>query len=186
MSEEQQQPQLQMRFFGDRQRMPAPRVADGFRLRTFCAGDEAQFSEVMKKAGFGAWDAEKLRPWLAKILPDGWFVIIEQGSGRLVATTMALHHPNDLHPFGGEMGWVAADPIHGGKGLGLAVCAAATARLVQGGYHEIFLLTDDFRLPAIKTYLKLGWTPFLFREGMAERWQTVCAQLAWPYAPEEW
>jgi mycothiol synthase len=182
---EQPQPQLQMRFFPDRRPVPEVCVPTGYSLRTYCPGDEGLFSTLMEKAGFGVWDAEKLRPWLAKILPDGWFVITDPG-GQLVATTMANHNPNDLHPFGGEMGWVAADPAHAGRGLGMVVCAAATARLVRAGYHEIYLQTDDFRLPAIKTYLKLGWAPWLFREGMAERWQAVCARLSWPYRPEEW
>ena len=87
---EQQQPQLQMRFFGERRGAPVPRVADGYHLRCYQPGDEAQFSDLMELAGFGAWDAEKLSPWLAKILPDGWFVITHPASGRLVATTMAL------------------------------------------------------------------------------------------------
>jgi len=72
---------------------------------------------------------------------------------------------------------VAADPEHRGKGLGLAVCAQATARFIQAGYRNIYLLTDDFRLPAIKTYLKLGYEPLLFCEGMAERWESVYRQL---------
>jgi mycothiol synthase len=182
---EQPQPQLQMRFYPQRQPAPEVRAPAGYTLRTYCPGDEAGFFELMAQAGFGSWDMEKLRPWFGKILPDGWFVIIDP-SGKLVATTMANHNPGELHPFGGEMGWVAADPTHAGKGLGLAVCAAATARLVRGGYHEIYLLTDDWRLPAIKTYLKLGWAPWLFRDGMAERWQAVCSKLNWAYTPEAW
>lgn len=182
---EQPKPQLQMRFYPDRRPAPQAVVPQGYTLRNFSPGDEPGFYAVMDQAGFGGWDDEKLRPWLAKILPDGWFVITAP-DGKLVATTMANHNPNDLHPFGGEMGWVAADAGHAGKGLGMAVCAAATARLVRAGYREIYLLTDDWRSPAIKTYLKLGWTPWLFREGMAERWQAVCAQLGWPYSPEDW
>ena len=53
------------------------------------------------------------------------------GPRQLVATTMAVHNPTELHPFGGEMGWVAADPAHAGGAAGLAVCAAVTARLVR-------------------------------------------------------
>ena len=63
---------------------------------------------------------------------------------------MALHLPLEYHPCGGELGWVAGDPEHKGSGLGFAVCAAVTRRLLEIGYRNIYLLTDDFRLPAIK------------------------------------
>jgi mycothiol synthase len=96
---------------------------------------------------------------------------------------MAGHHPAEGHPEGGELGWVAGDPEHRGRGLGLAVCAAVVARFLGAGYRRIYLRTDDFRLPAIATYLKLGFEPYLFTEGMAERWQRVCDQLGRPFRP---
>lgn len=99
---------------------------------------------------------------------------------------MGLHDHSDLHPFGGELGWVAADPAHAGKGLGYAVCAAVTARLLQAGYDNIHLYTEHWRLAAIKTYLKLGYLPFLFAPEMAERWRAVCIQLSWSFTPEQW
>lgn len=72
---------------------------------------------------------------------------------------MARHWPEELHPQGGVLGWVAGDPALKGKGLGLAVCAAVVARLIGGGYRRIYLSTDDFPLPAVKTCLKLGFPP---------------------------
>ena len=60
-----------------------------------------------------------------------------------------------------------------------AVCAAVVARFLQAGYERIYLKTDDWRLPAIKVYLQLGFVPFLFTMGMEERWKTVCAKLKW-------
>jgi len=50
--------------------------------------------------------------------------------------------------------------------------------LVQRGYERIYLLTDDWRLPAIATYLSLGWEPYIYDEQMRERWERVMAQLA--------
>jgi mycothiol synthase len=99
---------------------------------------------------------------------------------------MGLHDHSTDHPFGGELGWVASDPAHAGKGLGMAVCAAVTARLLQAGYRNVHLFTEFWRLPALKTYLKLGYVPFLYQEGMAARWQAICAQLGWPFTPEAW
>jgi len=99
-----------------------------------------------------------------------------------------LHNcPIENHPAGGELGWVAADPGHRGKGLGGCVSAAATQRLLEAGYSDIFLRTDDFRLAAIETYLALGYVPLLFAPDMAARWAEVFRQLGmtFPRQPKE-
>ena len=62
-----------------------------------------------------------------------------------------------LHPFQGNLGWLAGDPAHAGRGLGAAVSAAATTRLIAAGHRDIRLGTEDFRLAAIRIYLKLGY-----------------------------
>jgi len=132
---------------------------------------------VMDKAGFKGWTSDSVAQKRLAVIPDGFFVIEHLGTGKIVATTMATHRPTALHPCGGELGWVAADPAHKGRGLGLATCAAVTALFIRRGYRRIYLQTDDWRLPAIKTYLNLGWEPFPYCEGMKERWDMVLKQL---------
>jgi mycothiol synthase len=165
---------------------PAVRLPPGYALRTYRPGDETRFYQVMELAGWPGWDDEKLRPWLSRILPEGWFMAIHQESGEIVATAMALHNYTERHPFWGELGWLAGDPAHAGKGLGMAVSAAVTARLIDAGYRHIHLYTEDWRLPALKIYLKLGYVPSLYTPEMPERWREICAQLRWPFTPEEW
>ena len=187
MTEPQPKAQLQM-MWPERSldSPPAVRVPDGYDLRTYRPGDEARFYEVMALAGWPGWDDEKLKPYLARTLPEAWFLAIHLASGRIVASAMGIHDHSEVHPFGGELGWVAADPTHSGKGLGAAVCSAVTARLIGAGYRDIHLYTEDWRLPALKTYLKLGYAPFLFAPDMPRRWEAICTQLHWPYTPEAW
>ena len=59
-------------------------------------------------------------------------------------------------------------------------------RFASAGYTRIYLKTDDWRLPAIKTYLKLGFIPFLFLPDMEGRWRDVCEKFSWPFTPEQW
>jgi mycothiol synthase len=99
---------------------------------------------------------------------------------------MAVHNYTGRYPFWGDLGWVAADPAHVGQGLGIAVVAAATTRLIEAGYRQIQLHTEDWRLAALKIYLKLGYVPSLYTETMPERWRAVCAQLGLPFTPDEW
>ncbi len=179
--------QLQMVWPEHLAQTPPPvHLPPGYALRTYRFGDEPRFYQIMDLAGWSGWNDERLRPWIARILPDGWYFAVLETSSEAVATAMALHGHSDQHPFGGELGWVAADPAHTGKGLGMAVCAAVTARFIAAGYRNIHLYTEHWRLAALKTYLKLGFVPFLYLPEMPERWRAICAQLQWPFTPEAW
>jgi mycothiol synthase len=171
---------MQLQMIWPRERLtsaPSWSVPEGYGLRTFRPGDEEKYIGVMKSAGFSDWNRTNLDHALSHCLPEGLFFVVHDETTSLVATALALHNPDTLHPFGGELGWVAADPAHRGKGLGFVVSAAATKRFLDGGYTDIYLRTDDFRLPAIKMYLKLGYVPFLHAADMEERWQAVCREL---------
>jgi len=159
---------------------------EGYVLRSFTPDDAQGYFRLMETAGFCDWNRETLQPWLDRVLPGGFFLLEHAASGDPVATTMATHNPSEVHTFGAELGWVAGDPRHAGKGIGLVVVANATRRMVEAGYSRIYLKTDDWRLPAIKTYLRLGYVPFLYAPDMSERWKAICRQLGWSYAVEEW
>ena len=184
--------QLQMLWPKHLQNVPPESLAPdrilpvGYRLRTYRAEDEQGYLAVMHAAGFTSFDHEAVQRWLQKVLPDGFFLVEHESTRRIVATAMATHNPTPLHPFGGELGWVAGSPEHAGKHLGRVVCAAVTARFLRAGYRRIYLQTDDWRLPAIVTYLRLGYVPLLHAADMADRWQAVCAKLDWPYTPARW
>jgi mycothiol synthase len=180
-------PQLQM-LWPERLRNAPPEssLPEGYRLRIYRPEDEDAYLALMQGAGFTSFDHDAVEQWLLKVLPDGFYLIEHCATGEIVATAMANHNPRRGHPFGGELGWVAGSRAHSGKGLGQAVCAAATARLLSAGYRRIYLLTDDWRLAAIKTYLRLGYVPYLCAPGMEARWRLVCAKLEWPARPERW
>jgi mycothiol synthase len=163
---------------------PAVIVPDGYTLRMYQPGDEPAFCRIMDAVGFGVWDDERLQSCITRILPDSWFMVIHDN--EIVATAMGIHSHTPEHPFGGELGWVAAVPTHQGRGLGITVCAAVTARLIGMGYQNIHLYTEDYRLPALKTYLRLGYVPYLYLPAMYERWKVVCTAVNMPFTPERW
>jgi mycothiol synthase len=78
----------------------------------------------------------------------------------------------------GMVHYVATDPDYRGRGLGFAVTNAVLHHMKGEGKSAAYLSTDDFRLPAIKIYLKLGFEPDTSKEGHAERWQAVRQKLA--------
>jgi mycothiol synthase len=163
---------------GRRPEPDALRLAPGYLLRPGTGEDVAPFRELMARVELGSWSDEELARVHATVLPDGWLVIVHQPTGRLVATGMAQHNPvPDLYPDGYEVGWIAAEPDHAGRGLGRSVTAAVTTRLVDAAATSIFLRTDDFRLPALAIYLRLGFTPHLYAPDMQDRWAAVYQRL---------
>jgi mycothiol synthase len=157
-----------------------------YALRPFRPADAEAYLQLLHGAGFVQWNAEMLDQWLERVLPDGLLLIEHAPTAELAATSMAGHRPTPFHPFGGELGWVAGNAHHAGRGLGRAVCAAVVRRFLSAGYRRIYLKTDDWRLPAISIYLRLGFVPFLYADDMAPRWAAVCEKVGQPYAPDAW
>ncbi len=110
-------------------------------------------------------------------------------SNAAVGTAGAIHNPRGgryYFPFGGALAYLIVHPDHRGHGLGMVLSNRVVRHLRSVGYEHIWVGVQGFRLPAIKTYLKRGFVPFLHQDGRSERWQRICTQLGWPYTPERW
>lgn len=164
--------QLRMRWPADAV-PPAVPLPDGYVLRMYREADQAAYLELMRRSGLADWSVRELEGLLPGTLPHGFFVIEHIPSGRLVATAQARLSFHAAHPGGSEIGWVAADPDHAGMRLGLIVTAAAVRRSLALGYRDIFLLTDDFRTPALRTYLRMGFVPIEEDDDARARWETI-------------
>ena len=174
--------QLMMIFDAERTPLPGLSVAEGFRLRTVADRELAAYNELRESAGFSAWDRERLDKFRAKVLPDGIFLIEEIATGRFAASATAETSDLPDHPEVGVLGWVMTHPDLRGRRLGRAASVAAMHRLHEAGFRAFSLLTDDFRLAAVKTYLALGWRPWLYLEDMAGRWRTLAEKLGRDFA----
>lgn len=161
-------------------------IPSGYNVRTYQPGDEAAFFSIMTRVGWRRWNEERLRPWLLRILPDGWFFVATADANCPVATAMALRDMCEFGEQGGELGWVACDPDHQGQGLGLIVTVAATARMLAEGYRHVHLYTEDWRRAAIKTYFKAGYVPYIDEPATLARWRDVCNRIHWPFTPSSW
>ena len=70
---------------------------------------------------------------------------------------------------------VAVEKNYRGKKLALPMLLYAVDKILGDGRKKIILSTDDWRLPAVKTYLKAGFVPVI-KHGdaeMAARWADV-------------
>ena len=187
MAENKEKPQLHMVWPLDKLgEFVDPKLAPQFSIRTFQAGDEDSFLSLLAEADFDPWDDEKLRYNMARIIPDGWFFAVEAASERIVGTAMCLHNYSGNTPFTGDLGWLACDPLHRGHGLGYSLTAHVTNRFSNAGYARIQLHTEHYRLPALRTYLKLGYLPCISSSAAYDLWKEVCKQTSWEFTPDRW
>jgi mycothiol synthase len=160
----------------------------GYALRTYLEGDDSNVIDLISIDG-EILTEERWKEYKDRLLPEGLFLIYHQETGALVATAGAIHNPNPgryYFPFGGELGYLIARPQHRGQGLGQIASALVVQRFLSAGYKSIRLGVQGFRLPALRTYLKVGFVPFLHREDLYPRWEKICEQIDWPYQPHKW
>ena len=154
-------------------------LPDGYHLRCFRSGDEEGYAQLLDRCDLGPWDVERVRNTILAhpLSPEG--VTLVENEGKLVASSWARHAP-DTEGTGrrrGELGWVACSPEHRGQRLGRAVCAAVLNHFLASGYDEVYLLTDHWRLPAIKTYFNLGFRPLIDSADARYEWARVTEKL---------
>lgn len=174
-------PQLRMIFNAENTPLPELTIAEGFRLRTVADSELNAYNELRISAAFTAWDAETLHKFRSKVLTDSMFLIVEAVTGRFAAAATAETTDMPEFPQVGVLGWVMTRPDFRGRHLGRSVSVAAMHRLYEAGYRVFSLLTDDFRLAAVKTYLDLGWKPWLYLPEMEGRWRALAETLKRDY-----
>lgn len=173
--------QLKMEWRPAQGELPV-RLPDGYLLRSFRSGDEEGHAQLLDRCDLGRWDIERARNTILAhpLSPEG--IKLVEKDGELVAAAWARHAP-DTGGHGarrGELGWVACSPEHRGKRLGRAVCAAVLNHFQALGYDEVYLLTDHWRLPAIKTYFNLGFRPVIDSADARYEWARVTGKLGVP------
>jgi mycothiol synthase len=163
-------------------------VPDGYALGAYKEDDKQPLSALFAAEGWNVDDAE-WRDYLDRVLPNGLFILSHTASNQIVGTAGAIHNPRGgryYFPFGGALAYLVVHPEHRGRRLGAVLAALVVQRLRAAEYEQIWVGVQGFRLPAIKTYLKLGFVPFLHQPGLAERWRRICDQIGWLYTPDAW
>lgn len=79
----------------------------------------------------------------------------------------------DLVKKEGYVHMVAAKPEARGKGIGNLMAFFAVKVFKEKGMQTAYLTTDDFRIPAIKTYLKSGFYADLSSDDFKDRWNKI-------------
>ena len=97
------------------------------------------------------------------------FFIVERGG--VPAATLAVIC--DYEKKQGYIHMVGCKPEFRGLGIGNKLAVQAVITLISAGMETAYLTTDDFRIPAIKSYLKAGFVPDMINEEHEKRWRAV-------------
>ena len=173
-------PQLQM-WYRKGDALEERNLPAGYQLRPYRLGDEDAWTELLNDNGeLGAWDRDRIqREVVGDLVNEAQFFVVR---GEELVATSGLYNRNLDGTACWEIGWIATHPQHQGKGLGCAVVAASLRSALERGGRSVFLRTDDFRLPALKLYLKLGFIPDYSDTTYGERWRAIFEKLGQDYA----
>lgn len=133
--------------------------------------DAAEIAAVLSEAFDEPWDERRVRRELGpEEGVDASYVVRDKGV--VVAVASARHLP-DLYPSAGYLHYVGAIAAVAGRGFGGVTTLAVLKHFRDEGLEGAVLETDDFRLSAIRTYLKIGFVPEYRHEQDQERWSRV-------------
>jgi mycothiol synthase len=170
------QPQLLMELdsLDDLPEVVAP---PGYAIRTYRDGDSADWCRIISAGIGGEYDDASFRRSAAGSSgfdPEGLF--FAEKDGVTVGTACAIwdaNYPEDT----GYLHMVAVDPMQRGHGLGRALTLAVLHRFRARGFRRAVLQTDDWRVPALRLYLSLGFRPRFTHESHQARWRAICEKL---------
>ena len=138
----------------------ASESAAGYGLRTFRPGDEDAWIELLCSGDFGVWDRARLDRMLggdrAPMPFEGIFFATQDD--RPVGVANCFFYAYDDPPEA-EIGWVVVAPEHRGHGLARMIVTGALCFIRDRRYRYAFLKTEDYRIAAIRLYLRLAFEP---------------------------
>jgi mycothiol synthase len=152
--------------------LPAVELPPGCRVRAAGAEDAPGLSSVLTAAFGKEWDLDQVRRSLLEDPTVAAVYVIEEAEGRIVATASSRLAP-EQYPVSGYLHWVGADPESSGRRLGCQITLAVLHDFARRGLTDSVLETDDWRLPAIVTYLRCGYRPESREPVDDERWARV-------------
>ena len=161
--------------------LPEVAVPAGYGLRTYREGDERAWGEIMESPeGIGReWTVEKVRTSMMEKpqfeAAGLFFVTCDAEGGRPVASATAWRSPSAGEKTG-YVHMVCALAEHRGRGLGRLATLATLHYMRERGDKDVLLETDDFRVPAVKSYLGLGFVPVYLEDPASDhvaRWSEV-------------
>ena len=160
--------------------LPQVEIPAGYEIRTYQEGDDVHWANVISDSFGGERTPEDARRDIMDrdvFDPEGLYFATYRGTP--VGTTCAWKDTPDETDVG-IVHMVGVHSAHTGHKLGRCVTLSVLLYLREHRFKCAKLGTDDFRLPAIKTYLNLGFLPVYVDVTQPERWREIFRKLDLP------
>jgi mycothiol synthase len=148
----------------------------GYLIRTFRSGDEAHWEQIVAASFETPRSFQAIMREDPSFRPDRLFFVVHEENP--VGTAAAWYHPL----WGAQYGYlhfVGVLPDHRGRGLGYWISLAALLRFVAERRTMAALETESFRIPAVKTYLRLGFRPQI-TDDTCDEWHRIASDYDLP------
>ena len=161
--------------------LPKLELPAGYGLRIYQEGDEGHWANIISDS-FGGRErtAQDTRNEITErdvFVPAGLYFVTYQDTP--VGTACAWRQSVDETDVG-YVHMVGVLGEHTGYKLGKWVSLAVLYYFRDHGFSCSILDTDDFRIPAIKTYLNLKFVPVYVDDTQPERWEEIFKKLKLP------
>ncbi len=169
----------------DLKKLPAADLPRGFHFRTFRRGDENVWAQVLTESGnFESFEAaaKRFTDEFSEHLDEmesRCFFVVHDDSGREVGTATAWYNEDFQGENYGRLHWVGLRPEFHGRGLGKAIVARATRRLVES-HAQAYLWTQSRRTKAVNIYLDFGFEPLFVSDTCEQAWRELADVLRHP------
>jgi len=154
--------------------LPPLVVPEGYSLRTYEGlADDAAWVHIVNNSLGSKHTIESFRSGISmcpQFRPELLYFVT--CSGAAVGTACAWRKAVGERKVG-YVHMVGVLAEHRGKGLGRLVTLRTLHYFKEQGFEVAVLNTDDFRIPAIKSYLGLGFRPVAADSDHPDRWVAI-------------
>lgn len=168
--------QLVMRWRNDGSPAVMPRVPEGLGLTALPEMKDGveQWLDVVQ---YGLSEGRQGREYYDTVMVghenyDAQYCYLITDGDRAAATVTVIF---DNAKADGYIHMVACREEYRGRGIGTYMNALSVWLLKTHGMKTAYLTTDDWRIPAIKSYLRAGFTPDLSTDDFRARWEKILA-----------
>lgn len=158
--------------------LPEVSLPHGYMIRPIAIEEGYLWEQVMDQSygNFAAGTFQKIMVENYDYDPERVRIMFDENCQPCATATSWRQH----YRWGSGIGYVlfvgVAKPYQG-HGLGYQITLHVLHDFVNHGFHSAILETDDYRLPALKTYLKLGFLPRIVHPQQYKQWETIFASL---------
>ena len=153
---------------------------EGYFMRSYQQGDGVDWCECCIGGSLGIEETTE-ETFAEKMLKDETvnpanIFFLVSASNEIAGTVTYQYSPKKDT---GTIHMVGIKKEYQGLGLALPMNLYAVNKILEDGKTQVDLKTDDWRLPAIKTYLNAGFKPIYSPQepDMADRWVQVMKKL---------